>query len=139
MGWRPSAADPLVGAHDAIPSAMSLAAATDRSRFRYLRVGPALVEQRGEVADTEVRVVRGFTAHLGAEAQVAAHQRRHGHPGGRFDGVEALAVDRHRPVRVHGVFRRGGVPAQHEIPDTADLAAPGSSESSTGTETQPVT
>ncbi len=109
--------------HDAIPSAISLAAADRPQPFEVSGVGPALVEQRREVADAEVGIVGRFAAHLGAEAQVAAHQRRNGHPRGRIDVVETPAVDRHRPVGVHGVLGGRGVPAQHEVANAADLAA----------------
>ena len=64
-----------------------------------------------------------FATYLGTEPQVAAHQRRDAHPRRRVDVVEASAVERHRPVRVHGVLRGRGVPAPHEIAYTADLAA----------------
>ena len=127
--------------HDAIPSAIAAAAATDRSRLQVAGVGPALVQQRREVADPEVRVVGGFAAYLRAEPQVAAHQRRHGHPGRRVDVVEALAVDRHRPVRAHGVLRRArrGGAARSRARRGSGCRALRPRTPCTGTDTQPVT
>ena len=75
-------------------------AAADAQPGEVADVGVAFVEQGREVADAEVRIVGRFAAHLGAQAQVAAHQRRDGGPLGRVDVVETAAVEDHRAVRV---------------------------------------